>query len=103
VVPPVITVPSSLPCQSATGPTGATVTYTVSAVDNLDGSVAVTCNPPSGATFAIGSTTVTCTSSDSANNVATKTFVVKVIDACRMRCRLVRYRCILILALVFCL
>src|SRR2546428_3746868 len=60
--------------------TGAAYTYTASATDLLDGSVAVSCTPASGATFPFGATTVTCTATDSHANVGTKTFTVTVKD-----------------------
>jgi hypothetical protein len=43
------------------------------ATDNVDASVAVTCLPASGTTFAVGTTTVTCTASDASGNAATPT------------------------------
>lgn len=55
-----------------------TVTYTASATDLVDGSLGVTCTPPSGATFANGTTTVHCSATDSRNNTATGTFHVTV-------------------------
>jgi len=76
-VPPVLTTPARI-VVDATGPDGAAVSYAASAVDDVDGPVTVTCLPPSGATFAIGTTTVTCTASDSAGNVATASFDVHV-------------------------
>jgi hypothetical protein len=56
------------------------VQYTASAHDLVDGSVLVTCTPPSGSTFAIGKTLVTCTASDSRNNGASATFSITVQD-----------------------
>jgi len=53
---------------TATSPEGATVTYTATAVDNLDGPVAPTCTPASGTTFKVGTTTVTCTAVDKKQN-----------------------------------
>jgi HYR domain-containing protein len=59
--------------QEATGPTGADVTYDVSATDPETGDFEVTCNPPGEtgtgtfsvtAHFGLGSTTVTCTAAD---------------------------------------
>lgn len=65
----------------ATGPTGATVTYTApTATDTVDGSLPVTCTPASGSTFGLGSTTVTCSATDNSANTATKTFSVNVVD-----------------------
>jgi len=51
-----------------------------SATDVVDGTVPVTCTPASGATFALGPTTVTCTATDAAGNTATGTFAVLVRD-----------------------
>jgi VCBS repeat-containing protein len=65
---PTITVPSGGAGGEATGPDGAAVTYDVSGSDNVDGSVAVDCVPPSGSTFPVGTTTVHCTATDAAGN-----------------------------------
>ena len=77
---PVLTLPSDQIAE-ASSPAGATVTWTApTATDLVDGSVAVTCSPASGATFAVGTTEVTCTATDSAGNPATGNFEVKVVD-----------------------
>jgi HYR domain len=77
---PVLALPSPPPAE-ATGPTGAVVTYTASATDNVDSSVGVSCNPPSGTTFGKGQTTVTCSAQDSSGNTSQPgTFVVTVQD-----------------------
>jgi uncharacterized repeat protein (TIGR01451 family) len=66
----------------ATGPAGAAVTYALpSAQDDRDGAVGVTCAPPSGSVFAIGTTTVTCTAADAAGNASTAAFHVTVTAA----------------------
>ena len=50
----------------ATSPQGAVVTYTPPTVKDEDSPLpSVSCSPASGSTFAIGTTTVTCTASDS--------------------------------------
>jgi flagellar hook assembly protein FlgD/PKD repeat protein/lysophospholipase L1-like esterase len=65
----------------ATGPSGATVAFTApTATDDVDGTVAVTCAPASGTTFAIGTTTVTCSAHDAAGNEAKASFDVSVRD-----------------------
>ncbi|MDO9399440.1 MAG: DUF5011 domain-containing protein, partial [bacterium] len=67
----------------ATGAFGAIVGYTApSAIDNIDSSVVISsCSPISGSTFSIGSTTITCVSSDKAGNVATPVlFAINVVD-----------------------
>ncbi len=74
---PVITVP---PFRVLGAPTSAgdPVTYTVTATDQVDKTVPVTCNPPSGATFPIGTTTVNCTATDSGGRTASASFDVEV-------------------------
>jgi len=64
----------------ATSASGEKVSYTSpTATDVVDGKVGVNCKPASGSTFGLGETTVTCTASDSRNNMASKTFKVKVL------------------------
>jgi hypothetical protein len=57
--------------REATSAAGATVAYTVTATDDVDGLVPVNCEPASDRTFPIGDTTVTCTARDAAGNSAT--------------------------------
>jgi hypothetical protein len=54
------------------------VTYAVTAKDDVDGPVPVTCSPRSGAQFAVGRTRVTCSATDSSGNAGTATFTVTV-------------------------
>ncbi|MEK6322056.1 MAG: HYR domain-containing protein [Acidobacteriota bacterium] len=54
---------------------------TPAASDNCPG-VTVACVPPSGSMFPVGSTTVTCTATDAAGNIATCTFPVTVAGVC---------------------
>jgi sugar lactone lactonase YvrE len=77
--PPVITVPSNI-TAAATSASGAAVTYTVTAVDPVDGTVSVTCIPASGSTFALGTTTVNCSAMDSHSNQSHASFTVTVQD-----------------------
>ena len=79
VTPPVLSLPANITAE-ATGPNGAVVTYTATANDNLDGPVPVTCVPPSGSTFALGTTTVQCSASDAHGNIATGSFTITVRD-----------------------
>jgi hypothetical protein len=72
---PVITVPDTIE-EFGTDSDGEPVDYEVSATDDRDGPVTPTCNPPSGSTFAYGTTTVRCSARDSAGNTATKSFTV---------------------------
>lgn len=78
VTPPVVTVESKT--VEATGPTGATVSYDATAVDNVDGPLTPTCVPPSGSLFALGATTTTCTATDAAGNTGTGTGTITVVD-----------------------
>jgi hypothetical protein len=77
--PPVLTVPANLVAE-ATKPEGAVITFNATASDLVSGSPAVTCAPVSGSTFALGSTTVTCSTQDAHLNASTKTFTVTVQD-----------------------
>jgi Mg-chelatase subunit ChlD len=76
--PPVVTVDDKT--VEATSPAGAVVTYPATAVDNVDGPLTPTCVPPSGGTFALGATTVTCTAKDAAGNVGSDTATIRVVD-----------------------
>jgi hypothetical protein len=77
--PPVVTVPADATVE-ATGPTGAVFSYTASATDNIDGALPVSCAPPSGSTFPLGTTTVTCTATDTHGNTGSASFTVTVND-----------------------
>ena len=75
---PTLIVPASPPTAPATGPNGAVVRYTVSATDPIDPRPSVSCSPGNDTLFAIGSTTVTCTATNTAGNSVTKSFTVTV-------------------------
>jgi hypothetical protein len=78
--PPVISGLSDITAEATTA-AGAEVSYpSPTATDAVDGSRSVSCLPASGSTFALGTTTVTCTSSDLAPNTTTSTFKVSVVD-----------------------
>jgi hypothetical protein len=78
---PLITqVPAAITVE-ATGPGGATATYSApTAVDQVDGAVTPGCTPASGSTFPIGKTTVTCTATDAHRNASSASFPVNVVD-----------------------
>ena len=78
--PPTVTAPPNQDKPTAPGLPGATATFTPTASDNAPG-VRVACTPPSGSFFPIGTTIVTCTSTDGAGNTATATFQVRIADA----------------------
>lgn len=78
--PPTVTVPRDV-MSEATGPGGAVVSYVAAARDDVDGIVPVTCSPASGSTFPIGTTTVTCTATDSSGNNGSASFTIHVKSA----------------------
>jgi len=78
--PPVLSTPANV-TVNATSPAGAVVTYPLPAATDNCPTVSAACTPPSGSTFAIGTSTVTCTATDAAGNGANKTFQVTVIGA----------------------
>jgi hypothetical protein len=78
-VPPTVTVPANISVP-ATGPSGAVVSFTASAEDDEDGPLTPTCDPPSGSTFPLGTTTVTCSAEDAAGNSGSASFSVTVVD-----------------------
>jgi len=80
VTPPVVQSHTPVVAE-ATGPSGATVPYTLpTADDSQDGPVPVACAPASGSLFALGQTTVTCSAQDAAGNTATSVFDLQVRD-----------------------
>jgi len=75
--PPTITCPANIVKTTDPGQCSAFVNYTVTATDNLP-DVSVVCSPPSGSAFPVGSSTVTCTATDSSGNTADCAFSVNV-------------------------
>jgi hypothetical protein len=54
------------------------VTFTVTAQDDLDGALSVSCKPRSGNWFNVGRTRVHCSATDTSGNTGTSTFIVAV-------------------------
>ena len=75
--PPTLALPADVSVD-ATSAAGAVVTFTATASDPEDGALAVTCVPATGSTFAVGTTTVACTATDSASASVTGSFSVTV-------------------------
>jgi hypothetical protein len=74
--PPVVTPPANMTVE-ATGPSGAAVTYPPATATDTVGVVSgPTCSPPSGSTFPLGTTTVTCTAADAAGNTGSASFTI---------------------------
>jgi HYR domain-containing protein len=77
--PPDVTCPGSASVE-ATSAAGATIAFDATATDDCSLDPAIACVPPSGSTFPLGTTTVTCTASDEASHSASCTFDVTVLD-----------------------
>src|SRR5262249_9043756 len=75
--PPAITCPANITTPAAPGVCQAAVTFTASATDNCPG-VTSACTPASGFTFPKGTTTVTCTATDTSSNMTSCSFTVTV-------------------------
>jgi hypothetical protein len=75
---PVITVPEDITVVDTNGDGSEVVTFEVTAEDDADGPVEVTCDSNSGDTFEIGETVVTCSAEDAAGNIGTASFTVTV-------------------------
>jgi hypothetical protein len=76
--PPTLSVPADLTVD-ATSADGAVVDFAATATDDTDPAPSVGCDPASGSTFPIGTTTVTCTAADASGNVSEPaTFTVTV-------------------------
>ena len=65
---------------SPTSTSGAVVTYTATATDSVDGTIAPVCTPPSGSTFPLGTTQVVCTATNSRGYTRFGAFFIYVID-----------------------
>jgi hypothetical protein len=70
---PVMTLPANITTSNTV------VTYTVTAVDNLDTSPTIFCSPASGSTFDPGVTVVNCTATDNFANTSFGSFTVTVV------------------------
>lgn len=76
---PVLSVPGDM-TVFASEPAGAVVFYNASASDDIDPSPQLDCQPASGSTFPLGTTTVVCTATDASGNSASASFEVTVIE-----------------------
>lgn len=75
--------PPTLTCleglsRATANPSGLAISFDAPPSTNGQGSVSVTCSPDSGTTFPIGTTSVTCTATDSLNRTGTCSFTVTV-------------------------
>lgn len=76
---PDIHVPADMTVEAKSA-LGAHVTYEVTAVDKVDGPVAVRCTPAPGRLFPLGVSVVACSATDNAGNTTTAQFRVTVVD-----------------------
>jgi len=77
--PPMLSVPANMTVE-ATSPSGAVVNYPpATASDAVDPAPLVSCAPPSGTTFPMGPTQVTCTATDFSGNSSQASFNVTVV------------------------
>jgi|GEM_PF-610888 len=73
--PPTLTLPADITAE-ATSSAGAVMTYTATSDENAP----IVCNPASGSTFPLGTTTVNCSATNILNQTTTGSFHVAVVD-----------------------
>jgi hypothetical protein len=78
VTPPALSGATARTIQVAKGATSARVTFKVTATDDVDGAIPVSCLPRSGSRFEVGRTTVRCEATDSSDNTRGAAFTVTV-------------------------
>jgi lysophospholipase L1-like esterase len=78
IPPPAVTCPVAPSPVTATSGQSALVTYGPASVTGGTAPVSVSCAPPSGSTFNIGSTAVTCTATDAVQRTASCSFSITV-------------------------
>jgi probable HAF family extracellular repeat protein len=77
ITPPTLSLPADISVTAPDG-VGIAVSYSATALDNVDGAVSPICNPASASRFLVGTTTVGCTATDAAGNSASGSFRVTV-------------------------
>jgi len=78
VTPPTLSGATSKTVRAPKGAKRVRVTYGVSARDDVDGAVPVSCSPRSGSRFSIGRTVVFCSATDASANTRTGSFTISV-------------------------
>src|SRR5205085_2499977 len=83
---PSITCPADISVpESSSSSNAATVSYNTPTATDNSGTANVTCNPPSGSSFPVGTTQVVCTATDPSGNSASCSFDVTVTEtACSL-------------------
>jgi hypothetical protein len=79
VTPPTLAGAVARTVRTPSGKRRARVVYKVTAHDEVDGALQVTCVPGSGSFFRVGRTVVSCAASDTSGNVTKRTFTVRVV------------------------
>ncbi|MBI2282409.1 MAG: HYR domain-containing protein [Bacteroidetes bacterium] len=79
VMPPVITVPSTITLNADVTVCGAVANFTATATDDSELPVSISYSPTPGSVFPVGQTLVMVTASDASNNTSTATFTVNVL------------------------
>jgi len=77
--PPTLILPASTVVE-ATGPNGAAFFYAATSTDLVDGNVTPTCDVASGATYGLGTRTVSCSATDRHGNKSDGSFSITVVD-----------------------
>ncbi|MBI3651277.1 MAG: HYR domain-containing protein [Acidobacteria bacterium] len=81
--PPTIACPPNQTAKTpAPGSTTVLVNYPAPTFSDNCAGASVACTPPSGSTFPVGTTTVTCTATDAAKNQSSCSFTVSAFDVC---------------------
>lgn len=75
---PTIAYPNDIAIELPAGQSSTTVAFSVSASDVVDGLVPVQCTPSSGSVFPVGTTTVSCSATDTRGNAASVSFTVTI-------------------------
>jgi HYR domain len=78
VVPPTLSGAAAKTVRAPKKAKTARVTFKVTATDDVDGSVPVSCQPSSGSRFKVGKTTVRCDATDTSGNTGKAAFTVTV-------------------------
>ena len=78
--PPTLILPMDMTLE-ATSHTGNVVNFHTTTYDDIDPAPVLVCTAASGDTFPLGTTTISCTSTDASGNATTKTFKIVVVDS----------------------
>ena len=86
--PPTLYLSGDLTLEAADGTAQAVANYAPYAYDDRDGYLTATCDPPTGSTFSLGTSTISCTATDAAGNTVSGSFRVIVLPALNLVLRL---------------